>query len=72
LGANYVVFTDVIADPSGNITGTWQQNPTDTSFPKGDFNGLQVIAVPKPARWVMLAGRLGLLVVIRRAKVKVS
>ena len=74
LGTNYVEFLGVTPDASGNITGTWGAvtNPFSGLTGEGDFNGLQLQAVPEPGTWTAVLGAAvaGLFVrVFRRRKV---
>jgi hypothetical protein len=50
LGDNYVEFTGVTADANGDISGSWGavNNPFSGLSGEGDFNGLQLVAVPVP------------------------
>ena len=73
LGGDYVEFTGVTPDGSGNITGTWSavSNPISGLSGEGDFNGLQlqfVAPVPEPSSMVLclVGGVAGLTRVIRR------
>jgi hypothetical protein len=63
LGNNYVKFSGLVANGSGNITGTWT-NPNTYSV----FNGAQieVTAIPEPS--AALLGGLGLLALLRRRR----
>jgi PEP-CTERM motif len=66
--SNYVVFTSVVANGSGEITGDTTRNGL-TSW--GAFNGLQIVDasdnVPEPSTWgLALAGLLGLSAAARR------
>jgi hypothetical protein len=75
LGGDYVEFTGVTPDGSGNITGTWGvvSNPISGLGGEGDFNGLQLQAatsVPEPSSLVfcLVAGVGGLTRIIRRRR----
>lgn len=49
LGGDYVEFTGVTPDSSGNITITWTQNTADhQGGGEGDFNGLSLVTAPVP------------------------
>jgi len=68
LGDNYVEFTGVTVGADGTISGTWGtvNNPVGLSG-EGDFNGLQLVAVPEPSTLAFLGlGLAGLLAVRRR------
>lgn len=64
-GANYVVFRNLQANGSGQVTITLATNPA-TTF--GALNGLQLTAIPEPSTYAALAGAaaLGLAVWHRR------
>jgi hypothetical protein len=52
IGVNYVVFSDVVANAQGRISGTWGPSWIATDQSEGDFNGLQIVSVtdfPSPA-----------------------
>jgi len=67
LGLNYVVFNNVVADSSGQITGTWAPKTGDVTNPEADFNALQVLALPEPGTLALIAvGSLMFLVSRRR------
>jgi hypothetical protein len=50
-GATYIIFTNVVPNGSGVISGTWGavSNPISGNTGEGDFNGLQLIRVAGPA-----------------------
>jgi hypothetical protein len=62
LGDNYVEFTGVMADANGNISGSWGavNNPFSGLSGEGDFNGLQLVAVPVPEPGAMALLGMGL------------
>jgi hypothetical protein len=65
LGANFVVFNGVTPNGSGDINGTFSavSNPLTGQTGEGNFNGLQLIAVPEPATIGLLGlGIAGLLI----------
>jgi hypothetical protein len=75
LGGDYVEFTGVTPDGSGNITGTWSavSNPISGLSGEGDFNGLQLQAVapvPEPSSLVLclVGGAAGVTRIIRRRR----
>lgn len=70
LGNNYVEFTGVMADANGDISGSWGavSNPTSGLSGEGDFNGLQLVAVPEPAAITLIGMGLAGLCVWRRRK----
>jgi hypothetical protein len=74
LGVDYVEFTGVTPDGSGNITGTWSavSNPISGLSGEGDFNGLQLQAAPVPEPTslglCLVAGLGGLTRIIRRRR----
>jgi hypothetical protein len=51
LGDNYVEFLNVHPDSGGNIFGFWGavSNSISGLSGEGDFNGLQLVAVPEPS-----------------------
>lgn len=61
LGGNYVKIGGLVADGSGNITGTWTK-PGSYSV----FNGAQIAVVPEPS--AALLGGLGMLCLLRRRR----
>lgn len=61
LGVNYVKYSNLVADGSGNITGTWSK-PGSYSV----FNGAQIAVVPEPS--AALLGGLGMLALLRRRR----
>jgi hypothetical protein len=74
LGGDYVEFTGVTPDGSGNITGTWAavSNPITGFSGEGDFNGLQLqfVPVPEPSSlaFCLVGGAGGLMQIIRRRR----
>jgi hypothetical protein len=74
LGGDYVEFTGVTPDGSGNITGTWGavSNPITGFSGEGDFNGLQLqfVPVPEPSSlaFCLVGGAGGLMQIIRRRR----
>ncbi len=65
LNNNYVKIAGLVADGSGNITGTWT---AASSGNYSTFNGAQieVTAIPEPS--AALLGGLGLLALLRRRR----
>lgn len=61
LGDNYVKFSGLVADGSGDITGDWTKT-TDYSI----FNGAQIEIIPEPS--AALLGGLGMLCLLRRRR----
>jgi hypothetical protein len=62
-GSNYVLFSGLVADGSGTISGTWSRNSgSDYSA----FDGMQIAVVPEPS--VALLGGLGMLALLRRRR----
>jgi hypothetical protein len=77
LGVDYVEFTGVTPDGSGNINGTWGavSNPNSGLSGEGDFNGLQlqlVTPVPEPSSlaFCLVGGIGGLAQFLRRRRAK--
>lgn len=71
LGGDYVEFTGVTADGSGNITITWAQNLLDNQGGgEGDFNGMSLVTVSVPEPCTLALAGLGLsgLLLARRRK----
>jgi PEP-CTERM motif len=70
LGDNYVEFTGVVADANGNISGSWGavNNPFSGLSGEGDFNGLQLVAVPEPSMIGLIGMGLAGLFAWRRRK----
>jgi hypothetical protein len=74
LGGDYVEFTGVTPDGSGNITGTWGavSNPITGFSGEGDFNGLQLqfVPVPEPSSlaFCLVGGVGGLMRIMRRRR----
>lgn len=67
-GANYVVWTGVTPNGSGDISGTWSAvtNPFSGNSNEGDFNGLQLVLVPEPSMAALLGLGAGLMFFRRR------
>lgn len=69
LGDNYVLFSNVTASLSGDISGSWTANSAVSGSygvnNEGSFNGLQIVSVPEPSTWALLALGLGALVLLR-------
>jgi hypothetical protein len=63
LNDNYVKIAGLVADGSGNITGTWT---AATSGNYSTFNGAQIAVVPEPS--AALLGGLGMLYLLRRRR----
>jgi hypothetical protein len=63
LGDNYVKFANLVADVSGNISGTWA-NVNNTNY--STFNGAQILVVPEPST-ALLSG-IGMLCLLRRRR----
>jgi hypothetical protein len=63
LNNNYVKIAGLVADGSGNITGTWT---AATSGNYSTFNGAQIAVVPEPS--AALLGGLGMLCLLRRRR----
>ncbi|MEY4243791.1 MAG: hypothetical protein RLZZ245_1376 [Verrucomicrobiota bacterium] len=63
LNDNYVKIAGLVADGSGNITGTWT---AATSGNYSTFNGAQIAVVPEPSS--ALLGGLGMLALLRRRR----
>lgn len=61
-GVNYVKFSGLVADSSGNISGTWMRRVATY----GVINGFQIMVVPEPS--TVLLGALGLLALMRRRR----
>jgi hypothetical protein len=74
LGGDYVEFTGVTPDGSGNITGTWGAvtNTITGQSGEGDFNGLQLQAAPVPEPssllFCLVGGAAGLARIVRRRR----
>jgi PEP-CTERM motif len=69
LGGDYVEFTGVTPDASGNIDITWTQGANDNSGGgEGDFNGMSLVAVPEPSALAFLGLGIAGLIVARRRK----
>lgn len=72
LGDNYVEFTGVTPNASGDISGTWSgvTNPTSGLTGEGDFNGLQLVSLtaPEPSTLALAGLGTGLLALRRRRK----
>jgi hypothetical protein len=69
LGDNYVEFLNVHPDVNGDISGFWGavSNPLTGFSGEGDFNGLQLVAVPEPSVMALFGiGLFGLLASRRR------
>jgi len=65
LGVNYVKFSSLVADASGNISGTWSRPGASHS----SFNGLQFQVVPEPSTALLGGlGGLGFLALLRRRR----
>lgn len=65
-GVNYVYYPGVIADGNGEIDGTFGQLGGENAvLNSGNFNGLQIVAVPEPAVLSLLG--IGALAALRRA-----
>jgi hypothetical protein len=63
LNNNYVKIAGLVADGSGNITGTWT---AATPGNYSTFNGAQIAVVPEPS--AALLGGLGMLALLRRRR----
>lgn len=69
LGADYMEFTGVTPNSSGNIVVQWSENGTATNG-AGVINGFQLESVPEPASAGLLAvGAFGLLARKRRRSI---
>jgi hypothetical protein len=70
-GATYVEWLNVTPNASGDIAGTWGavSNTITGQTGEGDFNGLQLVAVPEPTTLAVLGLPLaGMLIRRRRAR----
>lgn len=47
-GQDYVIFTNVVPDANGTITGTWGAVSNNGNTGEGDFNGFQLVRVSGP------------------------
>jgi len=71
LGDNYVEFADITVGADGTISGTWGDpgtNPISGLSGEGDFNGLQLVEVPEPSTFALIAGGIGSVLALRRRK----
>lgn len=70
LGDNYVEYANITVGADGTISGTWGDpgvNPVSSLSGEGDFNGLQLVALPEPSAFALIGlGISGLLCVRRR------
>ncbi len=63
LGVNYVKYSGLVANGSGNFSGTWTKAaPANYSV----LNGMQIEIIPEPS--TALLGGLGLLALLRRRR----
>ncbi|NBC25865.1 MAG: hypothetical protein GVY08_03320 [Bacteroidetes bacterium] len=62
-GTNFVKFENVQADGSGNLEFTWE---IGNGFQP--LNSIQLVAIPEPSFYGLLAGLLGLSVVVNRRR----
>lgn len=69
-GNNYVEFTNVAADNTGSITGTYLPGtaPTFGGNGEADFNGLQLVAVPEPTTLGIFGAGLASLLLLKRRR----
>ena len=63
LGVNYVKYSNLVADGSGNISGTWA---ISSGANYSTLNGMQIAIVPEPS--AALLGGLGMLCLLRRRR----
>ena len=63
-GTNYVHFTSLAPDLSGNMTISFTGAGTE-----GDLNGFQIQSVPEPGTWALLVFSLTTVIVLRRRRV---
>jgi PEP-CTERM motif len=55
-GNTYVEFSSAMSDGSGNLVINWGGTPAGTGInQEADLNGFQLIAVPEPSTWAILA-----------------
>ncbi len=63
LGVNYVKYAGLVADGSGNISGTWTKA---TASNYSVFSGAQIAVIPEPSAAIL--GGLGMLALLRRRR----
>ncbi|MEO0794304.1 MAG: PEP-CTERM sorting domain-containing protein [Verrucomicrobiota bacterium] len=57
-GSNYVLFSNIVADGSGNIDVTWASNGVNTGFIA--MNGFQLVPVPEPGTYALFFGLIAI------------